>query len=565
MTLLAPTRRRDPEPPPRPSRRLVIAVNLERAWRQLTSMRTALVLLFLLALAAIPGSIIPQKDLAPAKVYAFYAHHAALAVWLNRFSLFNVFGAPWFAGIYLLLMVSLIGCLVPRIRGHARAARAQPPATPARLDRLPHVSAWHSSRSTDEVLAAAARRLRSQRWRVVNRGDSVAAEKGYLRETGNLLFHVSLLVMLAGIAVGSVFGYTGQRLLVDGHTFVNAVPLYDQYTPGALISPSDLQPFVVHLDHFLATYQPDGQPSSFLAKTTVSATPGAPAHPTNLRVNHPLRFGAATVYLLGHGYALDATLRNSRGQAVFADQVACIPKDLKTYLSECVIKMPDTGALVRDRSGALVPLQFGVLAYLAPTAAFSPGQGVVSTFPGLSRPRLVLSAFEGSLGLGGGVPQNVYSLNTAPMTQVANAILTPGAAGIAPAEPNLASLAAGAPAQGSVRLPDGFTLQISGVTNWASLEIKDDPGKDLVLAAAIAMVVGLIFSLSVRRRRLWLRATPAASGRTLVTVGGLVRSDGDGFTREFPAIAADLATPDRSRSAGPPPESDPPSQPRRTL
>ncbi len=514
-------------------------------------MRTALVLLFLLALAAVPGSIVPQKSIAPAKVFAYYQHHPALAPLLNRLSLFDVFSAPWFAAIYLLLMVSLVGCLVPRIRHHARTVRAEPPPVPARLDRLPHVSAWHSRRTPEEVAAAAAARLRAQRWRVSVEGADVAAEKGFLRESGNLLFHVSLLTLLAGVAIGSVFGYTGQRLLVQGRTFVNSVPLYDQFTPGALLSTSTLQPFVVTLDRFRATYQASGQPRTFDAYVTTQAAPGAPRRRVDLQVNHPLRYGFANVYLLGHGYALHVVLRNRAGQVKFDDLVPCIPQDLKTYLSQCVLKMPDTGALIRDRSGALVPLQFGALAFLAPTAAFDPGRGVVSTFTALRRPRVVISAFRGDLGLNSGVPQSVYTLDTARMTKVADAVLTPGAPAVAPSEPTAASVVSRGPAQGAVALPDGFTLQIAGVTNWASLQVKDDPGKVIVLISSIAMVVGLILSLSVRRRRLWLRATPDRAGRTLVTVGGLVRSDGDGFTREFPAIAADLATPDRTAAPVP--------------
>jgi ResB-like family len=66
-------------------------------WHQLTSMRTALVLLFLLALASIPGSVLPQQGIDPAAVSQYYAAHPALAPFLAKLSGFDVFGAPWFA------------------------------------------------------------------------------------------------------------------------------------------------------------------------------------------------------------------------------------------------------------------------------------------------------------------------------------------------------------------------------------------------------------------------------------------------------------------------------------
>src|SRR5438067_10155084 len=88
---------------------------LLRAWRQLTSMRTALLLLALLALAAIPGTLLPQRGLNPVKVDTFLANHPHLGPFLDKLSLFDVFASPWFAVIYLLLFISLLGCLVPRI------------------------------------------------------------------------------------------------------------------------------------------------------------------------------------------------------------------------------------------------------------------------------------------------------------------------------------------------------------------------------------------------------------------------------------------------------------------
>ena len=103
---------------------------LRRAWRRLTSMRTALVLLFLLAVAAVPGSLLPQRPLNPTKIDAYIAEHGAWGRFLDRLGMFDVFGSAWFAAIYLLLFVSLVGCLVPRIRLHAKAMRAKPLPAP---------------------------------------------------------------------------------------------------------------------------------------------------------------------------------------------------------------------------------------------------------------------------------------------------------------------------------------------------------------------------------------------------------------------------------------------------
>ncbi len=146
-------RTRSSRPPSRTSRgpgtatrrsgTLGLADWLKWGWRQLTSMRIALVLLFLLALGSVPGSMLPQQGADPAGVQQYFASHPALAPWLNHLGLFNVFAAPWFAAIYLLLFASLVGCVVPRTFRLAGSARTLPPRAPRHLTRLPRSAEYH--------------------------------------------------------------------------------------------------------------------------------------------------------------------------------------------------------------------------------------------------------------------------------------------------------------------------------------------------------------------------------------------------------------------------------------
>ena len=211
---------------------------LRNAWRQLTSMRTALVLLFLLAVAAIPGSVLPQKRLSPEKVAEYARNNPDSAPWLNKFQLFDVYSSVWFSAIYLLLFVSLVGCLVPRFRTHLVALIRVPPNAPKRLERLPEHAGGIAH---DGDLAATAQRLhalmRKRRFRSVVRGDgdeyTVSAEKGHLKETGNLLFHFSLLAVLIGMAAGGLFGWHGNRILVQGDGLCNSLQQYDEFSAGS--------------------------------------------------------------------------------------------------------------------------------------------------------------------------------------------------------------------------------------------------------------------------------------------------------------------------------------------
>jgi len=83
-------------------------------------------------------------------------------------------------------------------------------------------------------------------------------------------------------------------------------------------------------------------------------------------------------------------------------------------------------------------------------------------------------------------------------------------------------------------------VTFAGVQQWATFQIAHDPGTTMVLVAAVFIVGGLLASLRVRRRRVWVRAAPPTGGdaarRTVVTAGGLARSDPDSLATEFDAL-----------------------------
>ena len=488
--------------------RLSTAPLARTGWRHLTSMRTALLLLTLLALAAIPGTLLPQRGLNPVKVDTFLTNHPHLGPFLDRLSLFDVFAAPWFAAIYLLLFISLIGCLVPRIRLHARALRKAPPATPRHLDRLAVNESWPSELPATEVVETATSTLRRHRWRTEVRTEptgavTVAAEKGYLRETGNLVFHVSLVVLLAGIALGGLFGYKGTVLVVQGQGFANVRSSYDVFEPSRLYSDDQLAPFSFTLKQFKATYEPSGQPRSFDALVDYQAKPGAATSTHDVRVNHPLAADGANVFLIGHGYALHIQVRSPSGRLVYDSDTPFLADD-EMFASHGVVKVP-TG----------LPHQLGLTGFFYPTFQATP-LGPQSSFPAPRNPVLSLAAWRGDLGLGSGIPQSVYSLPVESLKHIANRQLAPGQ---------------------SWRLPDGTTIRFAGVDQWATFQVAHDPGKTVVLVAGILVIAGLLGSLRVRRRRFWLRATPVEADdgtrRSVVTAAGLPRTDPDGFRQEF--------------------------------
>lgn len=483
-------------------------------WRQLTSMRTALILLFLLALGSIPGSTFPQRGVNAIEVTQYIRDHPTWGPLLDRLDMFDVFGSPWFSAIYVLLFVSLIGCVLPRAFTHARILRQPPPKAPRHLSRLPQSRATTAPEAEPaDVLALAASTLRRRRWRVRTEAFDgstgwIAAEKGYSRETGNLLFHVSLMVILAAVALGSLTGFSGRVIVKEGTGFADAIPSYDSYTPGRLTSDADLPPFSFKLDRFTAAYQnggsQNGAPRDFSATVTSRATPDAAPVTTTMTVNDPLVLDGVKVFLVGHGYAPKFTIRDKTGAIVFQDSVVFLPQD-GNFTSTGVIKVPDA-----DPS-------LGFSALFLPTAAVDDVRGPHSTFPAADYPAAFMSAWTGDLGLDSGVPQSVYSLDTSRMTQLGLESLLPG---------------------DTWTLPDGKgSIELVGYERWASFQIAHDPGKELALAGAVLAILGLMGSLFIRRRRVWVKVWAAEPTGTLVHVAGLSKTEAPGLAPEV----ADLA------------------------
>ncbi|BCJ52941.1 cytochrome c biogenesis protein [Actinoplanes sp. NBRC 14428] len=508
-------------PPPRRPHR--VWALLRNSWRQLTSMRTALVLLFLLAVAAIPGSVLPQRALNAEKVVAYFREHPDLAPVLNRLGGFEVYASPWFAAIYLLLFTSLIGCVLPRLVDHFRALRTVPPDAPRRLERLPQFAAARArSASPADAAKAAAGALRKRRFRTVvrEREDgtwTVSAEKGYLKETGNLLFHFALLAVLIGVGFGHWYGWHGNRLLVQGtdQGFCNSVTQYDESSLGPRLDAADLPFFCLRLTGFEAAFQPTGQPKTFEATVDVQEKQDGAWRPARFTVNDPLRLPHANVHLLGHGYAVVLRYTDRYGDQQ-TKVVPFLPRD-GMFTSEGVVQFPDVNIDPRTNKRD-ENLQVGFEGVYLPTV--DPKGGPTSVFPAENDPVLFLTAYRGNLGVDAGLPGSVYALDR---SQIVSGALKQ-VSGERPER-----LKPGA----SWKLDDGTRLEFLGTRPFATLSVRSDPTQPLVLGGAVLGLLGLMLSLAGHRRRLWFRISPGEGSGSLVEAGGLPRTDYPGFDEEF--------------------------------
>ncbi|WP_328873073.1 cytochrome c biogenesis protein ResB [Streptomyces sp. NBC_00287] len=509
-------------------------------WRQLTSMRVALLLLLLLALGAIPGSLIPQTGSDETKVADFRDRHEILAPIYDKLGLFHVYSSVWFSAIYILLFVSLIGCIVPRTWQFVGQLRGRPPGAPRRLTRLPAYTTWRTSAEPEQVREAALALLRKNRFRAHVSGDAVAAEKGYFREVGNLLFHIALIVMLIAFAWGQLFKMEGNKLIVEGDGFSNTLTQYDDFKSGTLFSTDDLAPFSFNLKDFKGTYEASGPnkgtPRTYQASITYAEGAYGKDKSTVVKVNEPLEIGDSKVYLTAHGYAPVVTVRDGKGKVVYSDAVPLLPLD-SNVTSSGVVKVYDG---YKNAKGVSEQLAFQ--AFFLPT--YTAGNEVSSSFPALINPVLNLEPYHGDLGVNSGIPQSVYQLDKTHMKGFKDSKGKQMRENLRPGE--------------TVKLPNGAgSITYEGTQEWANFQITQQPASGWALAGSLAAIFGLAASLFIQRRRVWVRAAKGADGVTVVEMAGLGRSESAKVPEELGDLAGILYEQAAPSAPDPDPEPDP--------
>ena len=508
---------------------------LRWGWRQLTSMRTAIMLLLILAVAAIPGSIFPQRMANPNGVTQWERDNPEAFPVLDNLQMFDVYSSVWFSAIYLLLFVSLVGCILPRTKHHLKALRQRPPRTPARLARLADYRRERSEADPETAVQRAEQRLKRQGYRVERydaRGSrSVSAERGYLRETGNLVFHASLVGLLVAVGLGGQFAYTGQSVVIEGTTFVNSLINYSSMNKGRLVADDALAPYSMTLERFDVSYVPfgqngAGQAGDFAANVTIREPDGS-AEDGVVRVNHPLTVHGDSIYLLGNGYAPTVTVRDPAGDVVFRDSVPFLPQD-DNLTSSGVVKVPDG-----------LEEQLGLAGFFYPTKMDLDTGAYTSGYSDLLNPVLTFRAYVGDLGIDGGTPRSVYELDPSDMEEIAgpdseltSIELTPGETVDLPGDRGSITFEDETP-EGADAAEIGMT---ESVKRFVSLQMHHDASKTWVLAFAVLIVAGLITALLVPRRRMWVKVTPDDDG-VLIEYAGLARGEDPAIRRAVDDLA----------------------------
>lgn len=524
---------------------------LKKAWHWLTSMRTALMLLFVLAVASIPGALLPQRTVSSSLVDDYLKANPTTGPIYDKLQLFDVFQSTWFLAIIVLLTISLVGCIIPRSIDHWRAYKAKPTRAPKYLGRMPHHVEGEVAGAPEDV----EKQLREQlkRWHVASYTPdedragaySISAERGYTRELMNLIFHIGIVAMILTFVAGRMVFYEGQVIVVTNSEAESAVPVeqsrvfcntspanFDVFRAGPLFDGTGLTPFCFESQNFSATYLNNGQASEFSSDITYTddlTVPQEQWKPANLSVNHPLRVGGDRVYLQGHGFAPQVTLTWPNGETR-TQMVQFRPTDVFTFLSSGVMRFDPPAGMYPDLAERRQH-QIAIEGNFAPTARWAGPNGdqLQSAFPSMDDPAVSVDVYVGDAGLDTGRPQNVFVLDQSlvadgRLEKVSRVQLTPGSE---------ATVDTG---EGEVK------VRFDGAAEYANYQISRDPTQVWALLAAAVMLAGLAGSLAIKRRRIWVRLRPGTSAAgeavTHVELAGLARTDRAGWGREFDDLAA---------------------------
>ncbi len=495
---------------------LTLRQSTAMVWRTLRSMRTALILLLMLAAGALIGSLVPQIPNSPERVGRYLDDHGFWGTLFFRAGFFDVYGSWWFVLITALLFVSLAACLFPRTRAMLRAIR-QRPIHARELDGFRHHAEVRVGTGPDEAAVTAARFLRRKRFRVSQEGLGVAAEKGALREVGSLLFHWAFFLLLLGVIVGKGTGFTGRAVVTEGETFVDALPNYaGEIRTGRYFS-GGFTGIGLELLDFEDSYRRNGQPIDFISRVRFLDREGRTTGSQEIRVNHPAEVEGLHVFQEGFGWSPVVEV-SVDGRPLWSSPIEMARDDPPDGVPATA--MPWRGAikLTAPEPDVMIALElwpdFRSFANLQLTG--EPTSMLVQFDPYIR-----YSVYTGEIA-----DPSLSTVDTTGLRRVGRSDLH--AAGTSTFD------AAGA---------GELELSFPELRQYSVFLISRDVGIPVVLAAAILVLVGLIPSLYVSRRKVWIRAE-AAPGGALVKIGGFSLQRKDAFEEEFERIVRGIGGPE---------------------
>ncbi len=273
------------------------------------SIKLTIFLLILLAIVSIIGTLIKQN--APS---AEYIHRYGIKLFnvLDFFNLFDMYHSWWFSAILLLLVVNLIACSLHRFPGVWRGVFRESGAKElgdSMLKTLPYVERirppYPVGGGEVEIHSLLKRRFKAPKRFEGESSITLYSEKGKFSRLGVYITHLSILIILVGGIIGSLFGFRGFVNILEGET-VDHVAL--RIKDEEVIKPIG---FSIRCDDFRVIFydleRPEKLAKEYMSDLTIFEN-GKEVLKKTIEVNDPLHYRGLAFYQSSYGTISEATL-----------------------------------------------------------------------------------------------------------------------------------------------------------------------------------------------------------------------------------------------------------------
>jgi cytochrome c biogenesis protein len=276
------------------SNQVISADPLNKIWDFFTSVRLTIVLLLTLAATSIIGTLIPQNQEPAAYFQAFGGFLYRL---FNIFALFDMYHSWWFQLLIVLLTINIIVCSIDRMSANRRILFVRKPSfNLARYRNLKSKQKFKDDRSTDQLKevcqAYIKRHFRHSQVETTDHGYAIYGEKGRWTRFGVYMVHLSVVLLLIGGLIGSIFGFDGWVNIPEGES-ASRIQLRSQAQMIQL-------DFEIRCDDFDVSFYDTGAPKEFRSALTILEQ-GREVLKKDIIVNDPLRYKGISLYQASYG------------------------------------------------------------------------------------------------------------------------------------------------------------------------------------------------------------------------------------------------------------------------
>lgn len=302
---------------------------MKSIWKFFASIRFTVILLLVIAVASIAGTIIPQNE--SVQVYLAKFGVTGYRI-LSTLDVFDMYSSWWFQALLLLLVINIVVCSLDRLPVTWRAVfSSRASRNPTMFRNLRRKETVETTLSLD-VLKEECTKLVSGSDGVQQtpEGFYVIGEKGRWTRFGVYAVHLSIILLLVGALIGSMFGFDGYVKIVEGES-ISEVGLNDSTDPQKL-------DFQIRCDDFNISYYPTGSPKEYRSTLTIIEE-GQPDIQKDILVNAPLRYRGINVFQSSYGRAPMLSFTSSETGREFTQTVmekiyVDLPENLGFFLLE---------------------------------------------------------------------------------------------------------------------------------------------------------------------------------------------------------------------------------------